>query len=447
VVPGTPVARIAGYGERDRETFPETRALQEVAMRVVVRSFPRFRSPGPWLAALGLTLTACGSSFSSTTSGTAGAGGAETTTSSGTAGGGAGSTTATTSSTSSSGAGGTGGAATECPVANFLDLTNAPGAGASYPKPTLSVSCDADFIYVASNGIPDYTFVQTTPNALFAHDTTFKIPRHPAAAATTTTLSLLGSTGVAVNGMPFYGPNEAAQPANQAYGDPVYNGLLDECLGHTSPGEYHYHALNPVCLVQSGVVATPWDNAALPTDQASPLLAYAFDGFAVYGPYDCTDSSCTQVVEEQSSYVKTGDPTTNAWSAYTYTANQGADYLDACNGHVGSKGFYHYHATKGFPYINGCFKGTPQAQTDSGMGTGTGTGSSSSSSSGGAGPKTCTSASDCTGACPSGSKGCTCAAGMGGQDVCVPTCTTNADCPMGMNGQLTCNVAQGICVP
>ncbi len=378
--------------------------------------------------ACGVALAACSSSFvADSTGGTGGTGGAATAQATG-------SSTSTTS-------GGTGGTSS-CPA--FLDLANAPGAGSAYAKPTLSVTCDADYMYVASNGIPPYTFVQTTPNALFEHDTTYKVPLHPVAAASTTKLSLLGSTGVAVDGMPFYGPNEAATPANQAYGDPVYNGLLDECTGHTSPQEYHYHALTPKCLVQSGVVATPWDNPNLPSTEASPVLAYAFDGFAVYGPYECSDSACSQVVEEKSSYVKTGDPTTNAWSAYTYTANQGTDYLDACNGHVGSKGFYHYHATSGFPYINGCYQGTPETQSG-GTGTGTGAGGGAAGGDAGTGPKSCTTAADCTGACPPASKGCTCFDGMNGE-VCVPTCTTSADCPMGPNGQLVCSTAQGVCI-
>lgn len=34
--------------------------------------------------------------------------------------------------------------------------------------------------------------------------------------------------------------------------------------------------------------------------------------------------------------------------------------LDKCNGHTSDLGFYHYHATRTFPYLIGCYKGVPQ---------------------------------------------------------------------------------------
>ena len=42
-------------------------------------------------------------------------------------------------------------------------------------------------------------------------------------------------------------------PADSAWGDPVYNGLMDACLGHTSQQEYHYHALLVKCLTEAGL--------------------------------------------------------------------------------------------------------------------------------------------------------------------------------------------------
>ena len=68
--------------------------------------------------------------------------------------------------------------------------------------------------------------------------------------------------------------------------------------------------------------------------------------------------ACASVIARKSAYVKTGDPKTSCWSAYTYQKNADAAYLDECNGHVGPKGDYHYHATSGFPYTIGCFAGT-----------------------------------------------------------------------------------------
>jgi hypothetical protein len=138
-----------------------------------------------------------------------------------------------------------------------------------------------------------------------------------------------------------------------------------------------------------------------------------------------------------SSYVKTGDPTTYAWDAYTYTAKPNdPTFLDECNGHVGPKGDYHYHVTATFPYILGCFRGTPNGAGQMEMPDGGMMG----------GPKTCASPADCSIAdCPQGSQGCTCAATPMGMN-CIPTCNTAADCPPGPMGmQLNC--VGGVCAP
>jgi len=324
----------------------------------------------------------------------------------------------------------TGGAAADCPqAATMLDVSKAPGAGDGYPKPSVSAHCTDTTFVVESNVIPPYTFVQTTPNPLTAQSDTYEIPRDPQVAAQTTEVPLLGLAGFAVNGLPFFGPNEGATPADSAYGDPVYNGLMDPCYGHTA-FEYHYHSMSVKCLDQQSLVAKPWMNDDPPADAPSPVIGWALDGFPIYGPQECADTACSSVVVMQSGYVKTGDPTTYAWKAYQWQDSADPTRLDACNGHTGPKGDYHYHATSGFPYIIGCYKGTP-------MGAGGMTG-------GGTGPKSCASAADCDGACPQGSIGCTCASSPMGM-VCTPTCSTSADCPMGPMGQLSCSM--GVCSP
>ncbi|MEP7122203.1 MAG: YHYH protein [Byssovorax sp.] len=351
--------------------------------------------------------------------------------------------TAATGAGGSSTSSGAGGAASCAQAATMLDVAKGPGAGDGYAKATLTASCTDTAFVVESNGMPTYTFVQTTPNALKAQSNHWEIPLHPAAAAATTAVPLLGLAGFAVNGMPFFGPNEAGVPADEAYGDPVYNGLMDPCFGHTA-NEYHYHSLSVKCLIASGLVAKPWMNADPKATEASPIIAWAMDGYPVYGSQECADGACAKVVVMQSGYEKTGDPKTYAWKAYTWKEHVGdATYLDACNGHTGPKGDYHYHATSGFPYVLGCYHGTPST-TGGMMGSGS-SGSGASSGSGMMGPKACTLASECVGACPPGSVGCTCGSTPMGM-ACIPTCTKDADCPAGMMGQtLTCK--QGVCAP
>ena len=175
-------------------------------------------------------------------------------------------------------------------------------------------------------------------------------------------------------------------------------------------------------------------------DEPSPVVAWALDGFPVRGPLECTDASCAAVVEMKSGYVQIADPKMNAWDAYSWEAHEGdATYLDECNGHVGPAGDYHYHATAGFPYILGCYRGTPGTG-----GAGAGGGGAGGAGGGMTGPQPCDTEADCAGACPPGSMGCTCHTSPMG-DICVPTCTTAADCPDLPGMTLTCN--NGACVP
>jgi hypothetical protein len=172
------------------------------------------------------------------------------------------------------------------------------------------------------------------------------------------------------------------------YGDPVYDGILDECLGHTGgQGVYHHHALLVKCLTAKSEDLKP-----------SPIVGYALDGFPILGPYECADKACSAQVELLSSWEKTGDPTTYAWDNHACTKAtcekpEGA-YLDRCNGHVGPNGDYHCHATlakngptyTGVPYILGCYRGTP---SDSATATGTGATTGATTGSG-MGPPMCT---------------------------------------------------------
>jgi len=248
---------------------------------------------------------------------------------------------------------------TSCDEARtLLDLTFAPGAGADYPAPELDGWCDGDAFVVESNGIPSYTFVEMTPNALTETDNHWEIPLNPVVAAAATDIPLIGQAGFAVNGMVWFGPNEADFP--DPYGDPVYNGIVDGCSGHTAPQGYHHHALQERCLIQENVAeATPWTQADPAGDEPSPVIGYAGDGFAIFGSWGCLDEACSEVVEYVSGYAQIADPSTYAWDAHEYRASDDPAVLDECNGHVGPAGDYHYHATETFPYILGCFAGTP----------------------------------------------------------------------------------------
>ncbi len=232
-----------------------------------------------------------------------------------------------------------------CPTAHFPDLSQSVGAGSGYAKPTISVTCSDTELKVSSNGMISFPFEQKTPNALNSQMWSWSIPLNPVKAKSMTSIrNVLGTLGFTVSGLPIYGPTEGQMPAAQAYGDPVYNKILDTCGGHTGPSsEYHHHAIT---LAQQCNLSK------------QKILGYALDGFPIYTTLGCLDAKCTKSSLMKSGYVKIGDPTSNTWDAYTYKKSTASDVLDACNGRTQPDGTYGYHATTGFPYIIGCFTGT-----------------------------------------------------------------------------------------
>ena len=238
-------------------------------------------------------------------------------------------------------------AQTPCPADVFLDVSKYEGAGPGYPRPELDVNCDGDELVVHSNGIPHYEFVQITPNPLLEQDQNFRVPLNPERADKPIPIPLLGSAGFAVNGLVIYGPNEGPIPAEENFGDPIYNSIMDACMGHTALA-YHYHALVQKCLSEGVKDGAP-----------SPILGYAFDGFPIRGPWGYLDAECRQVVKFRSGWQPLRQPHTDSWDAYDYVENDNPAQLDICNGRVGPDGKYSYHITKTWPYIMGCYVGDP----------------------------------------------------------------------------------------
>lgn len=284
------------------------------------------------------------------------------------------------------GMGGMGGGPPDCPV--LLDLAGTDGPGPGYPAPQLAVDCANGRVRVTSNGIPHYRFVQITPNDLAPQNHVFEFPQDPRPAAEPSDIPLLGVAGVAVNGAPFYGPNEADRP--DPFGDPIANGIMDMCAGHTAMrGDYHFHALPEACLT----LAPP------PADGPSPILGYALDGYPIHGPRGCFDAACDEVIEFKSSWEHQNPgrldcagppdcaadevcarvmidgaerdaciPKTYAWDNNAFVPKNAPQFLDRCNGRVGHDGRYRYHTTSTFPYIIGCYHGATDAGGMMGMG-------------------------------------------------------------------------------
>ncbi len=226
---------------------------------------------------------------------------------------------------------------------SFVKVTaNAKNKQKGYPDPKLSVTCSSSTVIIDSNNIPNFEFVQTTPNPLQAQNLHLELALKPALASSVTAAPLGGPIAVTVNGLYIFGPTEAPQ---DGFKDPYLNGILDYCNGHTAPrGDYHFHA-RPDCIEGTKKVGT--------------VLAYALDGFPILSPYVCADSTCKTTKKLVSSWrVTPGQDARagNAWQVHEFVAGTGD--LDKCNGKKTAAG-YAYYATDSFPYFVGCFVGTP----------------------------------------------------------------------------------------
>lgn len=196
-------------------------------------------------------------------------------------------------------------------MATYLSAADAPPKSPFNDNVKVTFT-DTDMI-VESDGIPNHPHGDfpnaDNPNTIRKQNYKFYIPLHPQKADKPTPTPF-GPIGVAVNGIPFY------NQYNREGGDAVQLEKFDSCCGHPDErGRYHYHKY-PVC------VKSPFKDSE---GKHSPLIGYAFDGFAIYGPNG-----------------EDGKPPKD---------------LDECNGHTDGERGYHYHVTAAYPYILGAYRG------------------------------------------------------------------------------------------
>jgi hypothetical protein len=178
-----------------------------------------------------------------------------------------------------------------------------------FTNPKVRVQVTQDTLNVFTTGYPDHKWQKVNPNRPSEQNFNFRIPRNPQIAVNTSPVPSRGPIGVAINGVVFFGPEDReGKIALENHG-------LDSCRGHPTPtGVYHYHC-TPGCVHRDS------------SRQHSPVIGYAFDGFKIYGLQG-----------------EGGQPPKD---------------LDRCNGHTEQGRGYHYHTTEGFPFVLGCYRGTP----------------------------------------------------------------------------------------
>jgi hypothetical protein len=208
-----------------------------------------------------------------------------------------------------------------------------PASGlAAYFRKNVTVDVTPQFLIIHSDGIPDHTTGDfpnpRNPNRILKQNYTFKIPLNAAPADHITKLPM-GPIGVAINGVPFY------NPYNAEGADAAKNEAFDDCCGHPDPqGRYHYH-IYPKCI-HTSFVDKPGEH--------SPLIGFAFDGYAIYGPNGdggkphrptstsataiAIPSAATTTTSQTSSPTSSGDITAS-WKCRTSMARKGARGADA----------------------------------------------------------------------------------------------------------------------
>jgi len=212
----------------------------------------------------------------------------------------------------------------------------------SWPH-SFTITVEGNNRVFTSNDLPDHptgTFpvssnddayqIDRNPNSIASQNISFSVPANPNVAAPPTCIG--GEVGIMLSGVLIFSSFDAEGR------DAVAHEVQDNCDGHPQKDSfYHYHSLSD-CIPDS-------------TTGHSALVGYAFDGFGIYGYYG-----------------EDGKELTNA-------------ALDECHGHthvIEWNGqlveMYHYHATREFPYVVGCFKGTPSVKALTAENTGAGNG-------------------------------------------------------------------------
>ncbi len=240
-----------------------------------------------------------------------------------------------------------------------------------------NITSDDQACQIHSNGVPNHNFAT---NGSFATRTasvweTFSIPLNPQIADSITPLSLQYDNAIFLNGVKLdqiaaacygVGPDPLGREKIGCFEsetpwryDPMHslnNFGEDDNNAHTQPdGAYHYHG-GPVAM---------YDTSG---NTASGIIGYAADGFPIRGPY-IEDNGTIRLIT--SGYLlKEGNRTSQEgegefpggeWNGQfrdDFEWQEGVGDLDECNGRV-VDGVYSYYVTHAFPWVMGCFVGTP----------------------------------------------------------------------------------------
>ena len=180
------------------------------------------------------------------------------------------------------------------------------------------VSYSNSWIYVKTSGLASHLMgpwyldaakTQLFPNLPTDTATTYRIPRTPSVPATKTNTPG-GPIGYFVNGVALFDNRDTFSYSNAngrdadpmagiGLGDGIWNRnayvnesvTFDAALAHQAGNQYHYHAQAVALRYQLGdhvdynAKTNRYSESTVTETQHSPILAWAADGYPVYGPY------------------------------------------------------------------------------------------------------------------------------------------------------------------
>jgi arylsulfatase A-like enzyme len=255
-------------------------------------------------------------------------------------------------------------------VGEYRSTANDIGQNVSFTG-SVSISANNGQCSISSNSIPNHDFndgERSFPNNVGEVNESFTFTANPMPAAASTPLTINRDNAILLNGVKVdvlaaacfgvgderTGCNDINQPWRF---DPMHgpNGFnVDMNNAHAQPdGAYHYHGPPPIFNGDS--------------QTSSGVIGFAADGYPIFGPYFDANGI---IREATPSYrLKTGNRPTGAGNpGGTYDGTYRDDYeyvaglgdLNECNG-MTVNGQYGYYVTSGFPYLVGCYTGTPDS--------------------------------------------------------------------------------------
>ena len=171
------------------------------------------------------------------------------------------------------------------------------------------ISSSANWVYIRSSGLASYVMgpwylnaakTQLFPNYPANQRVLYRIPRNPTIPPVKT-LTGLGAVGYFVNGVALFDNRDAFywNGSSEVMGNGLWNRdayvnesvTFDAALAHQAGANHHYHA-NPIALrfqlddhVNYDAVSNRYTESASQPLKHSPIVAWARDGFPIYGPY------------------------------------------------------------------------------------------------------------------------------------------------------------------